>query len=237
MYLTLVAGEWEVDLKIHWDVTLKGQQVLWRNGFIWLTTASNCVGHDSRICVTTNVITTVHCPWSWTFPSDSYKNVQESAHLESEISGILPKDNVQYLPFLEPLSNWNNVPVPLQMFSIQRCSQHDDSKLCPTVQGSASMKHERSCLLDETQLSSTFHPAQITHQTSEWTTQQWSQFDENYGLFLTEISNNAVLKQRNYILETHIICVVIRLEGCGYGMSAGRRGLVQKDDQTWITDS
>jgi len=179
-------GGWEVDLNIHWDVTLKGQQVLWRSGFRWLTTASNCVGHDSQIRVTTKVITSLHCPWSWTFPSDSYKNVQESAHLESEISGILPKDTVQYLPFLEPLSNSYNVLVPLQVFLIQWCSQHDDSKLCPIVRGRASMKHGWSCLLDETQLSSTTHPAQMTHQTSEWTTQQWSQFDENYGLFLTQ---------------------------------------------------
>jgi hypothetical protein len=160
MYLPLVVSEWVGDLKIHWDVTLKGQQqMLWRNGFRWLTTASNCVGDESRICVTTNVITAVHCPWSWTFPSDSYKNVQESAHLESEISNILPKDTVQYLPFLDSLSNSNNVPVPLQMFLIRWCSQHDDSKLCLIVQGHVSMKHGRSCLFDETQLSSTNYPA------------------------------------------------------------------------------
>jgi hypothetical protein len=206
-----ISGVWEVDLKIHWDVTLKGQQqVLWRNGFRWLTTASHCIGDESRICVTTNVITTVHCPWSWTLPSDSYKNVQESAHLESEISSILPKDTVQYLPFLEPLSSSNNVTVPLQMFLIQRCSQHDDSKLCLTVQGSVSMKHGWSCLFDEPQLSSTNHPAQMTNQASEWTTQQWSQFDENYGLFLTQISNDAVLRKEIILLLIVVLpCILI----------------------------
>jgi hypothetical protein len=154
-----------------------------------------CWWWESRISMTTNSITTVHCTRSRTFPSDSYKSVQESAHLESEISSILPKDNVQCLPFLEPMSNSNNVPVPLQMFLIQRCSQHDDSKLCPILRGSASMKHGWSCLFDESQLSGTNHPAQMTHQASEWTTQQWSQFDENYGLFFTQISNDAVLSK------------------------------------------
>jgi hypothetical protein len=200
-----ISGVWVVDLKMHWDVTLKRQQVLWRNGFRWLKTASHC--DESRTRLTTNFITTVHRPRSWTLPSDSYKNVQESAHLEPEISSILPKDTVQYIPFLEPLSNSNNVPVPLQLFLIQRCSQRGDSKLCPIVRGHASMKNGWSRLLEETQLSSTNHPAQMTHEASEWTTQQWSQFDENYDLFLTQISNDALLNKDLYIGDLYKLCV------------------------------